>query len=79
MENRYYIVKSDDNNLDSMVKLSTTESVDELRYSLDKTKCIIKLHAGDNKQYYYFKQYQAYTHDEMLEITQHSEWVGEIL
>ncbi len=79
MENKYYIVKSDDKNLDSMVKLSTSHSINGLRYTLDRTKCLIKLHKGDNKPYYYFKDYEPYTLHEILEITQNSDWMEEIL
>ena len=75
--NRYYIIDSNDKNLDKILSYCV-ESRDTLRYSLDLTKCVVKLKSDDTLNHFELLKYTPYNHEEILQIMYTSEWSEEI-
>lgn len=73
MENRYFIVDVDDKKLDKILSISVGRK-EKLRYSLDKTKCLIKLKINNRKNHFELLKYKEYTHKEIIEILNSEEW-----
>lgn len=72
-ENRYYIIDSDDPNLNDIIAVSVGD-LETQRYSIDRSMLVIKLHKGDNQQYPFLDQYNEYDHVQILEALNNSEW-----
>tara|TARA_R110001592_G_scaffold359364_1_gene665869 strand:- start:587 stop:874 length:288 start_codon:yes stop_codon:yes gene_type:complete len=72
--NRYFIINSDDPNMDNIdhVIVGTVESQ---RYSIDGTMLVVKLHKGDYNDYEFLDQYQEYNHEEILIALDNDEWI----
>lgn len=73
MKNRYFIIDVDDKNLDKILLISVGKK-ENLRYSLDKTKCVIKLPINDRKNHFELIKYKEYNHDEIIKIIENSDW-----
>jgi len=71
--NRYYIVKEEDPNL-QQIESVIVGLPEKQRYSIDTTLIVVKLHKGDHKQYEFLQEYQEYSHEEILEALDNSEW-----
>tara|TARA_R110000824_G_scaffold395070_5_gene595377 strand:- start:4057 stop:4296 length:240 start_codon:yes stop_codon:yes gene_type:complete len=72
-QNRYYIIDSDDPNLNDIIAVSVGDSETQ-RYSIDRDMLVIKLHKGDNEQYPFLDQYSEYDHNDILVALNNSEW-----
>lgn len=69
MMNRYYIVNTNDPNLNAIFDIAVQDA-NTARYSVDGTKVIIKLPLGDQTQYDFLSQYA----EADLSILQTAEW-----
>lgn len=78
MENRYFIVDVDDKKLDKILSISV-ERKEKIRYSLDKTKCLIKLKINDRKKHFELLKYKEYTHKEIMDVLYTEDWFIDIL
>lgn len=67
IKNIYYIVNTDDINIEEILKLSFGEPSTQ-RYSNDGTKVLIKLPLDDKNDYEILQNYQKHTHLEILDI-----------
>ena len=76
--NRYFIIDSDDVNLDKILSFSV-ESKDSARENNDKTKCVIKLKDGDHEDHPELSGYTEYDHDGILAEMQKPEWINDNL
>lgn len=75
--NRYYIVDLSDPNLSDIYKIIVGEEETQ-RKSIDKTKIIVKLKKGDNKNHECLNNSQEFTHEQILEISQDENWSSNI-
>jgi hypothetical protein len=75
--NRYYIVASNDPNLNDIIGVSVGELATQ-RYSIDEQKIVVKLNRHDHNEYSFLSQYTEYNHEQILSIMNTPEWVGEI-
>ena len=74
--NRYYIINSDDPNLQE-INAVIVGTPDSQRYNLDKTKIVVKLHEGDYSEYEFLSDYAEHNHEEILILLNSPEWIGE--
>ncbi len=77
MENRYFIVDVDDK-LDRILSI-VVEKRKTLRYSLDKTKCVVKLKVNDKQNHFELLKYKEYTNKEIREELKTEDWFIDIL
>lgn len=74
--NRYYIINSDDPNINEINNV-IVGSPETQRYSLDRSKIVVKLHENDHSSYIFLEQYEEMSHVEILEIMNSPEWTRE--
>lgn len=71
--NRYYIIEAKATNLDNILDKCVGDKESQ-RYSLDKTKLVLKLCEGDHNKYPELDKYQEYDHDKILQVLNNKEW-----
>ena len=74
--NRYFIVNSSDINKNTILGYCVSNG-STTRYSLDGSKFIAKLPINDTNDYEELSEYTEYTHSEILNQINTSEWVEE--
>lgn len=71
--NRYFIIDSNDTNLDTILSYSVESKP---RENNDKTKLVIKLFEDDHSSHAELANYTEYNHDAILTQMQLSEWIN---
>jgi hypothetical protein len=71
--NRYFIIDAADPNKDAIMQY-VAQTNDKQRCNIAETKIVIKLHNGDHSNHAELAGYEEYTHHQILEELNNSEW-----
>ena len=75
--NRYFIINANDPNLMAIIAFCVG-NLGTQRYSIDKTKLVIKLCEGDDSTHEELSGYTEYNHEQILAALENSEWVNDV-